>query len=456
MRSSRLPLRILVTCLATAFPLIGSLLADNLPKMYWSDRGANTIRRANLDGTEVELLVSGLGQARGLDVDFTNRILYWNDNGFDRIQRRTIDPGPVEDLVTSGLSFPAGIDLDMPGGKMYWADQQTGKIQRANLDGSDVEDLVTGLDSPYYVRLDTFQGHIYWTDYGTDKIQRANLDGSNLVDLVTTGLQLPRGIDLDLAGGKMYWADRGTDQIQRANLDGSEIETLYTIIPPPGIDAAPHGVALDVERGHVYWVDNGTVKIQRSQLDGSEVVDLLTADSGFLSRPWEIVLEFPPGEPLPGDFNQDGILDARDVDQLTQVILDETHAEAFDLNHDLRVDRQDHAFWVHDLKGTTFGDANLDGEFNTGDLVSVLEIGEYEDLLTENSGWSDGDWNADREFDTQDFVLALQEGSYEMGTRRPVAVIPEPSTASLALLGMTLWFISPDRRGSRIFFRRTT
>ncbi|MCA9171801.1 MAG: hypothetical protein KDB23_29235, partial [Planctomycetales bacterium] len=81
-------------------------------KMYWSDRGSNTIRRANLDGTIIETLVSGLGEARGVAVDYQHEQIYWVDNGHNKIQRSRLDGSHIEDLVTSGLSFPAGIVLD--------------------------------------------------------------------------------------------------------------------------------------------------------------------------------------------------------------------------------------------------------------------------------------------------------------------------------------------------------
>ena len=114
--------------------------------------------------------------------------MYWTDIDTDKIQRANLAGSNVEDLVT-GLSIPRGIALDLINSKMYWIDLGTGKIQRANLDGSNVEDLVTtGLSGPFGIALDLINSKMYWTDFGTEKIQRANLDGSNVEDLVTTGL----------------------------------------------------------------------------------------------------------------------------------------------------------------------------------------------------------------------------------------------------------------------------
>ena len=91
--------------------------------------------------------------------------MYWTDFGTDKIQRADLDGSNVEDLVTTGLDIPFGIALDVRAGKMYWTDAGTDKIQRADLDGSNVEDLVTtGLGFPYRIALDLTNSKMYWTD----------------------------------------------------------------------------------------------------------------------------------------------------------------------------------------------------------------------------------------------------------------------------------------------------
>ena len=66
--------------------------------------------------------------------------MYWTDAGTDKIQRANLDGTGVQDLVT-GLPDPYDIALDVTGGKMYWTHPFTARIQRANLDGTGVEDL---------------------------------------------------------------------------------------------------------------------------------------------------------------------------------------------------------------------------------------------------------------------------------------------------------------------------
>ena len=85
----------------------------------------------------------------------------------------------------------------------------------------------------------------------------------------------------------------------------------------------------------------------------------------------------------------------------------------FDLDStDLNVDSSDVEFMITSVLVTSFGDANLDGVFNSSDLVLVFQTGEYEDLIVGNSTWVDGDWNCDGEFTTADLVVAFQSGRY--------------------------------------------
>ena len=165
-------------------------------KLYWTD--GKSIQRSNLDGTEVESLVSVSGSnLYRLALDVSGGKMYWTNGGRGKIQRSNLDGSTVEDLVTK-LRFPFGLALDVSGGKMYWTDWHAYKIQRSNLDGSTVEDLVT-TGTPYGgLALDVSSGKMYWTDWHVEMIQRSNLDGSDVEYLVSTGSVNPRSLALGL------------------------------------------------------------------------------------------------------------------------------------------------------------------------------------------------------------------------------------------------------------------
>jgi hypothetical protein len=144
------------------------------------------------------------------------------------------------------------------------------------------------------------------------------------------------------------------------------------------------------------------------------------------------------GGQLPGDFNGNGALDSIDIDDLTGQVAGGLHPAAYDLNQDAQVTDADLSVWVKDLFHSWIGDANLDGEFNSGDLVTVLSSGTYEADV--DSVWSTGDFTGDGRTNSGDLVAALSDGGYEMGPRVPVAAVPEPTSMILMLLGVgAMW-----------------
>ena len=141
------------------------------------------------------------------------------------------------------------------------------------------------------------------------------------------------------------------------------------------------------------------------------------------------------GPGLLGDYNSNDELDAGDLDMQAVAIAGGLDPPEFDLNNDGSVNFDDRLAWVNDLKNTWIGDANLDLEFNSGDMVQVFVRGKYE--TGEDAGWEEGDWNADTKFGSSDMVAAFAAGGYEKGQKQQaVASVPEP--ASLGLVGLGL------------------
>ena len=140
---------------------------------------------------------------------------------------------------------------------------------------------------------------------------------------------------------------------------------------------------------------------------------------------------------LIGDFNEDGDLNVDDIDQISYAIREQINDPRFDLDKSGIVDLADLHHMIQEEIETWFGDANLDGEFTSEDLVDIFTAGEYLDDRVLNSTWGTGDWNADGEFDDADIVTAFIDGGYQAGLRNSPA-IPEPSTQRLALFAVCL------------------
>uniref|UniRef100_UPI00358F8E53 low-density lipoprotein receptor-related protein 6 isoform X1 n=1 Tax=Myxine glutinosa TaxID=7769 RepID=UPI00358F8E53 len=186
--------------------------------IYWTDDEAHTIRRAQLDGTQNEVLVSlEVLNPDGIAVDEVARNLYWTDTGTDRIEVARLDGSHRQVLVSDGLEEPRAIVLDPVAGYMYWSDWGVApKIERAYLDGTERIVLVnTSLGWPNGLALDYSEGNIYWGDAKTDMIEVMNTNGSGRKVLVENGL--PHIFGFSLLGDWIYWTDWQRRSIERVN-----------------------------------------------------------------------------------------------------------------------------------------------------------------------------------------------------------------------------------------------
>ena len=106
------------------------------------------------------------------------------------------------------------------------------------------------------------------------------------------------------------------------------------------------------------------------------------------------------------DFDENGTISADDVDVFCSGL--QAQDSRFDLNRDGVMDHDDLTLLIRDLLQSNFGDSNLDGQFDSRDLVQVFQANEYEDSIVGNSTWSEGDWNCDGDVTSADIVLAFQ------------------------------------------------
>ena len=137
---------------------------------------------------------------------------------------------------------------------------------------------------------------------------------------------------------------------------------------------------------------------------------------------------------LIGDFDQSGHRDVADIDLLTVAQQEGSTEPAYDFDGSGVADSADRLWWIHNLQRTYLGDTNLDGQFNSDDLVGSIARGKY---ATDTAAlWSDGDWNGDGSFDAEDLMDAMADGGYEQGPRVAASAVPEPCGALLLTLGM--------------------
>jgi sugar lactone lactonase YvrE len=165
--------------------------------MYWThDNGVSLLMRANLDGSNSEIIDTSLNGASYITLDTTAGHIYLTSYGDGSISRMDIDGSNSIQLV-SGSAGPVGNAVDLVNRKIYWSGGATFDwIKRADLDGNNVETIVTGLNAPQDIVYDADNDRIYWVDALNILVQRSDPDGTNIESIVSTGLTRPRGIIL--------------------------------------------------------------------------------------------------------------------------------------------------------------------------------------------------------------------------------------------------------------------
>jgi hypothetical protein len=294
--------------LLAALLILGLALASRAEAyIYWGD---SHINRANVDGNGAQTLVSEAYAHNGMAVDgehiYWAASLYANRGTQNTIARANLDgtgvdlsfitvTGPV--LPGVGPPLPAGVAVDDE--HVYWAysdwaNPDTGAIGRANLDGSGVDkNFISGTRRPSGVAVD--DQHVYWGDTDARAIGRGNLDGSGVDHSFIGNVRVPFAVAVDAA--HIYWANWGNGAVGRANLDGSGVNQRF-------IGAAgPDGLAVDAT--HIYWTTpsqsewarNGA--IWRAKLDGSSAECLVT---GLSPIPGDLAVDAlgPPQSDPPG------------------------------------------------------------------------------------------------------------------------------------------------------------
>jgi hypothetical protein len=196
--------------------------------IYWST--VNHIKRANLDGTDVETIMTATGtEVGGIAFDVAHGYLYSGDTQF--IFRTNLDGSSRVNLAPIGGPGKTGdVELDLVHGKIYWTTAAAIPTQvfRANLDGSNVQTLFTRSSANFEgLAIDPGAGKLYYAIANT--IMVSNLDGSGASVFKTLSAGA-HDVEIDVAGGKLYWDTEGF--LQSANLDGSGgIENLLAAAP---------------------------------------------------------------------------------------------------------------------------------------------------------------------------------------------------------------------------------
>jgi DNA-binding beta-propeller fold protein YncE len=212
-------------------------------KVYWTNMGSGgkgSVQRSDLDGSHVEYVVpkGGTYFPKQVQLDLAQGKAYWSDRDGLKIQRCNLN-GSQNEILISGLNHPVGMALDLAKGVFYFSEKNGGTLKRAPMsmppsgqtaaDRKDVETLIAGLTQPIDVAVDVTRGEIYWTDRDEGTVHRAGIEipagqtaaARKDIETLLRGLDTPIGVALDPEGGKFFVTESGTGAVISANLDGT-------------------------------------------------------------------------------------------------------------------------------------------------------------------------------------------------------------------------------------------
>ncbi|KAG9475852.1 hypothetical protein GDO78_003967 [Eleutherodactylus coqui] len=214
------------------------------------------IRQVLPHRSEYTLLLNNLENAIALDFHHAHELVFWSDVTLDRIMSANLNGSNVQEVVSTGLESPGGLAIDWIHDKLFWTDSGTSRIEVSNLDGTHRRVILwNNLEKPRAIALNPMEGTIYWTDWGnTPRIEYASMDGSNRRVIADTHLFWPNGLTIDYAGRRMYWVDAKHHVIERADLDGSNRKAVIN-------QGLPHPFAITVFEDSLYWTDWHTKSI---------------------------------------------------------------------------------------------------------------------------------------------------------------------------------------------------
>ncbi|MBC2600758.1 Calx-beta domain-containing protein [Puniceicoccus vermicola] len=235
-------------------------------EIFWTEGG--TVRVLVQETGESREVVTYASDPVGIAVDSLNNKIYWTDRGFNTINRANFDGSDIETLISSNEFDSTAIALDTAAGKMYWVENDLQKIRRANLDGTSMETIIRTFDIPSGLAVDVVNGLIYWSN-SAQEIRIANIDGSDSRQIIDSRSFVDlEGLSLSSSANKLYFCDSGAGTIYQANLDGSVVEPLITGLGQP-VD-----VAYDPARDKIIWVDREIGSLMEADSDGHNIIEL--------------------------------------------------------------------------------------------------------------------------------------------------------------------------------------
>jgi hypothetical protein len=204
-------------------------------KLFLADAQTKAIYKANLDGSSLTQIKSGLTAApTDLALDVSNALVYFTTSSTihtnNTIQRMDYSGNNLTNLLTAGVAPAAGVArctalaVDAPNGKLFLADA-AGTLWSLNLSSGSLASLAAVSGSiPTGLALDAASQQVYfsvsYTVQASNTIRRVSYSGNDSATLFTASGSVQRctALALDSANGVIYLSDAGAASLWRIPL----------------------------------------------------------------------------------------------------------------------------------------------------------------------------------------------------------------------------------------------
>lgn len=253
-------------------------LAPESGKMYWmdyADAGSRSVGyaiwQANLDGTAVKSIVTGLDEPGCTSVDESLRKIYWQSNGL--IHRADLDGSKEEDLEARFASF-SGLAFDFSAKRVYGSSKEF-QVTCRDFDGKEVVASPRKYsNSTRFIQIDAKNRMLYW--HTGASCMRAPLDTLGNAELVVMGNshRNESPFVVDAVNDKFYWSGNNGEVLFVAPLP--KLRPRVTKIAPPLIESLDAslvevgqtvrlvGTKLQTTR-RVFWIGFPTGEVHESK-----------------------------------------------------------------------------------------------------------------------------------------------------------------------------------------------
>ncbi len=209
--------------------------------------------------------------------------IYWAKEG--KIKRANLDGSNQEVLLEALFQSPQDIEFESGEAKLYWCDAEQGTVQRSNLDGSEFETLFQSESTDAYrMAVNGITRKIYWVDAYGYGIYEHLIDGGDGILIASVAKFGSNILDFEIhpscdGTGCLFWIEQGYDEsfdpyysLIKMSLNNFEIQAIYS-------DSFPIAdLSIDRYFNRIYfasvigsWTAPSTTQIYSMEFDGSDL-----------------------------------------------------------------------------------------------------------------------------------------------------------------------------------------